>query len=107
MDVRQSLLSLSNYPIPMPMVESVAQAYVLDLDLEATAAVRSQADYKRAQAAIYSFLSTAPNVSQGGISFSLSDADKARFRRKALDLLEETGDIGLGGIPYGYKGENL
>lgn len=91
----------------MPMVESIAQSYVLDLDMEANAAVRATADYKRAQAAVYNFLAAAPNVSQGGISFSLTDADKAQYRRKALDLLEETGDISLGGISYGYKGENL
>lgn len=107
MNVRESLISLSNYPVPMPVVENVGQAYSLDLDIEASVAVRETGEYKKAKAAIYIFLSTAPDVTQGGITFRLSDKDKARFRNLAISLLEDVGAISLGGVDYGYKGEQL
>ena len=75
MNVLQSLRSLSSYPIPTATIEDVAEGVGLAIDTELTQELRKDKRFKRAQARVYMFLSEAPNVSQGGISYSFSDAD--------------------------------
>ena len=108
MNVLQSLKSLSSYPIPTATVEDVADGVGLALDTELTLELRKDKSFKRAQARVFLFLSEAPNVSQGGISYSFSDEERKRFRLRAENLLEEIGDAtSEAGIEYGYKGEDL
>jgi hypothetical protein len=108
MDVLQSLKSLSNYPIPKATIQDVADGVGLSIDTELTQELRKDKNFKRAQAQIYFFLSEAPNVSQGGISYSFSDEERRRFRLRAESILDEIGDDGIStGVAYGYKGDSL
>lgn len=108
MTILQSLKSLSSYPIPTATIQNVAEGVGLDVDAEVTLEVRSEKQFKRAQAKVYIFLSEAPNVSQGGISYSFSDEERRRFRLRAENILDEIGDTeDLPGVEYGYKGEYL
>ena len=108
MDVLKSLKSLSSYPIPTATIENVAGEVGLTLDDELTQELREDKRYKRAKANVYAFLSEAPNVSQGGISYSFSEEERKRFRLRAENLFEEIGDANSGtGVEYGYKGEDL
>lgn len=68
---------------------------------------RQGSAYKRAKAKVYLFLSEAPNVSQGGISYSFTADERSRYARKAEAILEEIGDPEDDGIKYGYIGENF
>ena len=72
MNVLQSLRSLSSYPIPTATIEDVAEGVGLAIDTELTQELRKDKRFKRAQARVYMFLSEAPNVSQGVISYSFS-----------------------------------
>lgn len=108
MNVLQSLRSLSSYPIPTATIEDVADGVGLDIDTELTQELRKDKRFKRAQARVYIFLSEAPNVSQGGISYSFSDEERRSFRLRAESLLEQIGDAtSEAGVEYGYKGEDL
>lgn len=108
MNVLQSLRSLSSYPIPTATVEDVAEGVGLAIDTELTQELRKDKRFKRAQARVYMFLSEAPNVSQGGISYSFSEEERRRFRLRAENLLEQIGDAtSEAGVEYGYKGEDL
>lgn len=108
MNVLQSLKSLSSYPIPTATVEDVADGVGLTLDTELTQEIRGNKSFKRAQARVYLFLSEAPNVSQGGISYSFSEDERKRFRLRAESILQDIGDATSEvGIEYGYKGEDL
>jgi hypothetical protein len=108
MNVLQSLKSLSNYPIPSATIQDVADGLDLSVDTVLTVELRKEKNFKRAQAQIYFFLSEAPNVSQGGISYSFSDEERRRFRLRAESILEEIGDDGSSaGVAYGYKGADL
>ena len=108
MNVLQSLRSLSSYPIPTATVEDVAEGVGLAIDTELTQELRKDKRLKRAQARVYMFLSEAPNVSQGGISYSFSEEERRRFRLRAENLLEQIGDAtSEAGVEYGYKGEDL
>ena len=108
MNVLQSLRSLSSYPIPTATIEDVAEGVGLAIDTEVTQELRKDKRFKRAQARVYMFLSEAPNVSQGGISYSFSEEERRRFRLRAESLLEQIGDAtSETGVEYGYKGEDL
>jgi len=108
MNVLQSLRSLSSYPIPTATIEDVAEGVGLAIDTELTQELRKDKRFKRAQARVYIFLSEAPNVSQGGISYSFSEEERRRFRLRAESLLEQIGDAtSETGVEYGYKGEDL
>ena len=108
MNVLQSLKSLSSYPIPTATIENVAGEAGLDINDEVTHELREDKRYKRAKALTYAFLSEAPNVSQGGISYSFSEEERRRFRLRAENLFEDIGEAGgATGVEYGYKGEDL
>ena len=107
MNILQSLRSLSNYPIPSTTIQDIVEGLGFDICDEVTLELRQGKDFKRAQARVYLFLSEAPNVSQGGISYNFTDEDRRRFRLKAENLLDEVGDNSNTGVKYGYKGENL
>ena len=107
-NVLQSLKSLSNYPIPLATIQDVADEVGLDIDTELTQEIRNGKRFKRAKAQLYFFLSEAPNVSQGGISYSFSEEERKQFRLRAESILDEIGDNRNSfGVEYGYKGEDL
>lgn len=108
MNVLQSLKSLSGYPIPLATIQDVADEVGISVDAEATKELRGSKEFKRAKARVYLYLSKAPNVSQGGISYNFSEEDRRRFRQEAESILDEIGDNADGlGVTYGYKGEDL
>lgn len=108
MNVLQSLKSLSGYPIPLATIQDVAEGVGLGIDTELTTELRRSKEFKRAKARVYIYLSKAPNISQGGITYSFSDEDRRRFRNEAESILDEIGDNADElGVTYGYKGEDL
>ena len=109
MNVLQSLKSISSYPIPTATVEDIAEGAGLTVDTVMTTEIRNGKEYKRAKAQVFLFLSEAPNVSQGGITYSFSEAERNRFRSRASNILNEIGEGGEdAALPeFGYKGEDL
>lgn len=108
MKVLQSLKSLSSYPIPSAIVEDIADGAGLTVEAEVTQELRRDKRFKRAQARVYLFLSEAPDVTQGGISYAFNEEERRRFRLRAANLFTEIGDAtSEAGVEYGYKGEDL
>lgn len=108
MTILQSLKSLSAYPVPQLSLENIIEESGLTAASQADAATREGKPYKRAKALVYLYLSKAPNVSQGGITYSFSDEDKKHFRMQAQALLEEIGeDVSSFSDDYGWMGEDL
>lgn len=108
MTILESLKSLSGYPLSRLSLTNVAEETGLTADGEATKDVRSSAAFKRAKAKVYLLLAEAPDVSQGGITYSFSDEDKKQFRMQAQALMEEVGDdTSAVGDNYGWMGEDL
>lgn len=108
MTIREALLSVSAFPIPPITVEAIAVKRGLDLDSNMDRAGMVSADYRLATADLYFWLFLAPNVAQGGQSYSY--ADKERFRKLALAIYKELGteeeaDACKGN--YGYMGNKL
>lgn len=106
MKIRETLIAISSYPIPPAAVQVICRARGVDADAEFTLALAAEADYKKAMADLYIWLSEAPNITQGEVDFSFSSAERAYMRRKAAAILNEAGE-NIDGDQYGYMGSVL
>ena len=109
MTILDSLLAISAYPIPVRTVEACALKRGLVTDTTAVYGDFSAPNYRLATADLMMWLYYAPTVSQGGQSYSLTDAQRAEFRRRAMAIYDELGsdEDKNNGIRYGYKGQDL
>lgn len=99
--------SLSSYPIPKATLESIALSSGIDTEAQLWPETLKSKGCKKAMAKVYHWLSMAPNVSQGGISFNFSAEERTRLRNQAQALLDEIGEEGENGVAFGYVGEDL
>lgn len=107
MTVLQSLQQLNLYPIPDSVIANICEERGVTADSEATAAVRGTSAYRLAMADVYKWLAFAPStVSQGGVTFSISESDKKRFLALANAIYDESEEKQTG-VVYGYKGSRL
>lgn len=107
--IREALQGVNAYPVPGTALASIAARRGLDLDGEASADVILGKPYRLATADILMWLSIAPDVSQGGQSYSFTDAQRQQFRSRANAIYGECGeDAAAGsGTGYGYQGSRL
>lgn len=105
--VLQTLKSLNGYPIPTATYEAIAVYRGLALDSEATQDTMASNSYQLAVADILTWLSFAPDVSQGGISYSLSSDERTMLRSKAGAIMSSLGVESKLSTTYGYKGASL
>lgn len=65
-------------------------------------------DFRKATADVYMWLSNAPDVSQGGQSYSFTDEQRKHFRQHAMAIYKEEGEAkAVKSTIYGYKGTRL
>lgn len=103
-----ALKSLSAYPIQLRTIVEVANRRSISLNAEATHESLHSNEYRLAKADILLWLSIAPNVSQGGQSYSLSDEQRQRMRSEAQAIYEELEPKSNAGCAtFGYKGDRL
>lgn len=105
MTIIESLKCISGYPIPLNTLKDITENWELKPDNEANKEVRQSNEYKLAKADVLMWLSQAPNVSQGGISYNFSDTDRLNFRRQSERIYRECGDMKKS--IFGYKGSRL
>lgn len=102
----EALQSLSAYPIDETFIEVVLVNRGIDSDMpRVDASTLNDSAFKLAKADIYIWLSKAPTISQGGVSYSLSAEEKAEFKRLASLIYQE--EEGKKSGVYGYKGQYL
>ena len=107
MKASKALMSITNYPIPAPVIENIMDAAGLYGDDETSPEVRQGEPFRRATAGVYQYLSEAPNVSQGGITYSFSEDGRTRFAQRAGNILAELGDDQETEVQVGYFGEDF
>ena len=106
--VLESLKGISAYPIPLRTFVETAELRGLALAESATQEVMIGKAYKLAKADLLLWLSLAPNITQGGQSFSFTDEERVQFRNQAKALYDECGEVSTASKPiYGYKGSRL
>lgn len=108
--VADILRGLNAYPLPLRTLTEFALKRGVDLDAEATADVLSGKAYNLAAADVLMWLSFAPDIAQGGQSYSFTDEQRKQLRRRALALYgqydPESDDAAQKPL-YGYKGSRL
>lgn len=106
--ILETLKGVSAYPIPLrTLVETAEKRGVALTDAATQEALVSKA-YKLAKADLLLWLSLAPNIGQGGQSFSFTDEQRQQFRNQAKALYDECGEVSAVSKPiYGYKGSRL
>lgn len=107
--VLDALKSVNAYPIPLRTLADTAESRGLDLSGEATGKILRSKELRLAKADLLTWLSMAPNVSQGGQSYSFTDEQRKELRNHARSVyaeLEPTTTAGMG-VTYGYKGDRL
>lgn len=105
MRVSDYIASLSNYPIPEQSIRAMCERR----GVESGDRYEPSREMSLLTADAYLWLSGAPNISQDGISYSISDNDKANYRRQAKAIYDMLGDADnpLAGTQYGYQGDRL
>ena len=104
----EALKSINAYPVPLRTLMETAERREISVTAEATQEVLQSKNYRLAKADLLLWLSIAPNISQGGQSFSFSDEQRKDFKREAqtiYDVLEPSQNAGR--VTYGYKGSRL
>lgn len=108
--VLDALKGVSAYPVPLRTIAAIADKRGVELTDDATAEVQSGKAFNLAVADILLWLSIAPDVSQGGQSYSFTDEQRKQFRNRANGLYDDFGESDGTGQPkpiYGYKGSRL
>ena len=108
MTIATALRSVSAYPVPMAQIQIICATRGLDYYAEADATELMSDGYKLATADLYLWLSLAPNISQGGQTYSLSEEQRKAFISAAHSIMKSIGETeGSTTIEYGYKGSRL
>ncbi len=107
--ILETLQGVNAYPVPLRTLDGVATDRGLTLTDEATQEVLRGRAYNLALADLHLWLSYAPNIAQGGQSYSFSDEQRTQFRNRARGLYKkfEDSDTAATKPIYGYKGDRL
>lgn len=106
--VLETLKGVSAYPVPLRTLIETSELRGLSLEETATHDVMVGRAYKLAKADLLLWLSLAPNIGQGGQSFSFTDEQRQQFRNQAKALYDECDEVSAATKPiYGYKGSRL
>ena len=105
--VLDCLQSINTYPVQLRTFTEVAERRGVDLTEEATAELLKGAAFSLCRADILLWLSYAPAVSQGGISYSFTDEQRTQMRNEAQQIYKEQEEEHLPKTIYGYKGNRL
>lgn len=105
--IRDALKSISSYPIPFKTLQEVAERRGMQLDDEATTEVLQGNLFNLVIADLLLWLSFAPQVTQGGQSYSFTDEQRLQMRNRANDLFAMYDNDCKQKTQYGYKGSRL
>ena len=106
MTILEALKGINSYPIPQRTLEEVSERRRLPLGNQATVEIMRDAKYNLAYADLLMWLSFAPQITQGGQSYSFTDEQRLQFRNRANELYEEYEEEAPK-ARFGYKGSRL
>lgn len=105
--VLEALKGINPYPIPVSTLTSVCALRAIELDGEANAEVVKSREFRLCRADLLLWLSLAPNITQGGQSYSFTEEQRQQLRNEALALFNELEEDNAPKTIYGYKGSRL
>lgn len=106
--ILEALKGINAYPIPLRTIVETSDRRGLDLAADAEQDTLLGKQYRLAKADILLWLSIAPNISQGGQSYSFSEEQRKDMRKEARAIYDELEPgANAGCVKYGYKGSRL
>lgn len=107
--ILDALKAITMYPIPKSTIEEVVTRRGGDLSAAAPATTLNSEWFNLAKADLLVWLTFAPNISQGGQSYSLTDEQRKFYRKEADKLYRKFGESekATQAVKYGYKGSKL
>ncbi len=107
--IQNALIGITLYPLPSRTIQEIAARRGITLSDDATQEALKGKAYNLAKADLLMWLSFAPNVTQGGQSYSFSEDQRLQFRNQANSLYKEFAEDGSATQKpiYGYKGSRL
>ena len=106
--VLDSLKGITAYPVPLRTLVEIAERRGLSLSDEASQETLKGKAFSLSKADTLLWLSLAPNVTQGGQSYSFTDEQRTEFKNRAYVLFNKFEDEAVKPKPiYGYKGSRL
>lgn len=106
----EALKGVNAYPVPLRTLTGISERHGVVLTDEATRDGMTGKAYNLCVAEVLLWLSFAPDVTQGGQSYSFTDEQRTQLRNRANALFNEFGDeddAALNKPLYGYKGSRL
>lgn len=101
---REALRSLTAYPLPDNVLTRALIEHGLSGAEEFDEELAHSGSYLLASADVMDFLATAPNFSQGGLSFALTSSERKQFHDRAALIRDGFGESRT---IFGYKGSRL
>lgn len=102
-----ALRALNAYPIPVTALMLIAESRGLSVSTPISTEVMTKSAYMLAEADVYMWLADAPDVSQGGQSYSFSEDQRKCFRMRATAIYDRENSATKRTTIYGYKGSRL
>ena len=105
--ILNTLRGINAYPIPIRTLLETAGRRGVDVNEELNTEVLASRGYNLCRADLLIWLSYAPDVTQGGQSYSFTDEQRLHMRRMAQQLYDEFEEDAIPRTTYGYKGKRL
>ena len=106
MTVFESLKGISRYPVPQSTFDKVAVKRGLTLSAELTQNIVLSKNYRLAESDVMTFISTAPDITEGDVKFSMSKTEREALMNMANAIIDSSSGSGSSNT-YGYQGENF
>lgn len=108
-NLEDALKGINAYPIPQRTITQIALRRGCGLSDEMTRENLTGRPFNIAKADVLIWLSKAPNITQGGQSYSFTDEQRTQFRNEANDIYKDFADDeqGTPKTTFGYKGSRL
>lgn len=106
MTIGQALSTLTPYPVPDLTISKITVDRDLLISETYTKSIGESQLFELATADLYSWVGTAHNISEQGISISLPQDIKNEYMTKANAIYQKYSDSKFSGRTYGFKGES-
>lgn len=107
MTILEALKGINSYPIPFRTIAEVAERRDISLEQATTVELLKSSAFRLCRADLLLWLSFAPDISQGGQSYSFTDEQRMKMRNEAEQLYGELEEEDVHKAIYGYKGSRL
>ena len=108
MTTYESLQGISAYPVPNRTLVTIMTRRGVTPETVVTQSVLVSAGFRLAKADVLFWLSQAPDIAQGGQSYSFTDKQRQEMRDEAMGIYEELDEEDdTMKTKFGYKGDRL